>query len=353
MIMVERKTMEPENPWSIAAEDYPATGSQAQRLRFLLRYAILAPSNYNSQPWLFRIVGDDIEMYADRRRGLAVIDPDDRELTMSCGAALFNLRLAMRYFGSSPVVRLFPDLDDPDLLAFIRFGRPVEKDDHVDRLFAVIQSRRTNRLELEGGPLDDAVFDRLKQAAESEGVYLYRVADQNDRAQMAALVERGVLEQGSDKHYRRELAAWIHPNRSSSRDGVPGHAQGLGDLRSIAEPLILRASDWGPERGAQLRNAVIEAPEIVVLATESDSSHDWMKAGQALQSVLLSCTDAGLAASFLNHAIQIEKLRPEVAEVSGAGTMAPQTMLRIGRGGPMQPTPRRSISEVLTSNKYL
>lgn len=353
MMTVGKATMESDSPWAISEADFPWTGSAAQRLRFVLRYAILAPSNYNSQPWLFRIVGDDIELYADRRRGLAVIDPDDRELVMSCGAALYNLRLAMRYFGYEPVVRLFPDLDDTDLLAFVRFGRPMEKDENIDLLFHALLRRRTNRLVLEGGTLGENIFERLSAAARVEGAELHRVSGPNVRAQMAALVERGVLTQGSDKHYRRELAAWIHPNRSSSRDGVPGHAQGLGDLRSIAEPLILRASDWGPERGAQLRDTVIDAPELVVLTTKSDSTHTWLEAGQALQAVLLTGTDAGLAASFLNHAIQIQELRMQVSNVIGAEGSIPQTMLRIGRGGPMQPTPRRPISEVLTSNKYL
>ena len=66
-------------------------------LRDAVRGAVRAPSSHNTQPWLFRLVGDDaLELYADRTRALPVVDPRDRELTISCGAALFHVRAALR-----------------------------------------------------------------------------------------------------------------------------------------------------------------------------------------------------------------------------------------------------------------
>lgn len=353
MITAELKKADTDDPWAVSEAEFPHHGTAAQRLRFAVKYAILAPSNYNSQPWLFRIVGDDVEVYADRRRGLAVIDPDDRELLMSCGAAIYNLRVAVRHFGAEPIVRLFPDLDDPDLLAFVRFGIPAEADTAVDALFHAILNRRTNRLEMDRRPLPEGFVDELSRAVEEMGAYLHRVTDSETRAKVADLVEQGVIAMGSDKHYRRELSAWIHPNRTTSRDGVPGHAQGLGDIRSIAEPLILRAMDWGPERGAQLKKVVTDAPELVVLTTASDSAHAWVEAGQALQRVLLGATAQGAGASFLNHPIQIAALRSKLAEVIGAPDEYPQAMLRIGYGQFVKRTPRRPLTEVMASNKYM
>ncbi len=75
--------------WDVAESDYPRTGSPADKLRFMLRYAVLAPSNHNTQPWLFRVRGSSVELYADRARALRVTDPDDRQLLISCGCALF------------------------------------------------------------------------------------------------------------------------------------------------------------------------------------------------------------------------------------------------------------------------
>ena len=61
----------------------------------LVAAATLAPSMHNTQPWRFRFdpAGETISLYADPARMLPVADPDGRSLHISCGAALFNLRL--------------------------------------------------------------------------------------------------------------------------------------------------------------------------------------------------------------------------------------------------------------------
>lgn len=74
--------------WSSAIDEFPISGTTNQKLGALVRYAVRAPSSHNSQPWLFRVVGDTLELRADRGRRLPVVDPEDRELTISCGAAL-------------------------------------------------------------------------------------------------------------------------------------------------------------------------------------------------------------------------------------------------------------------------
>src|SRR5512142_3516001 len=78
---------------------FPSWGDPAERLRFLLSWAVLAPSRHNTQPWLFEIEGDEVRLYADGSRALHATDPDGRELLMACGAALTNLTLAAAHFG--------------------------------------------------------------------------------------------------------------------------------------------------------------------------------------------------------------------------------------------------------------
>jgi nitroreductase len=74
-------------PWNISADNFPTESFASDQLESLIGYAILAPSSHNSQPWLFRINAMDLELFADRRRALPVVDPQQRELTISCGAA--------------------------------------------------------------------------------------------------------------------------------------------------------------------------------------------------------------------------------------------------------------------------
>src|SRR6476646_3739535 len=98
--------------WDIPETGFAEAATTADKLRFLLRYAVLAPSERNTQPWLFTIEDDAIELYADLTRTLQSIEPEGREMVISCGAALVYLRLAIRHFGYTSEVEILPGPDD-------------------------------------------------------------------------------------------------------------------------------------------------------------------------------------------------------------------------------------------------
>src|SRR5579872_7143224 len=110
------------NRMGVADEDFPHDGTTEEKLIFLLEYAVLAPSGHNRQPWIFRVHDDVVDLFADRSRALPAIDPADREMIMSCGAALFHLLLALRHFGYCDSFTAFPTPAEPDLLARIGLG---------------------------------------------------------------------------------------------------------------------------------------------------------------------------------------------------------------------------------------
>lgn len=124
--------------WNLRESDYPYSGTPDEQLRFLLGYAILAPSGHNSQPWRFRIEDGSILLFADPGRGLPVVDPEGRELAISCGAALEHLLIAVRHFGNAGRFALFPEPENRTLLARIDPGEPAEAPESVHRCFAAI-----------------------------------------------------------------------------------------------------------------------------------------------------------------------------------------------------------------------
>ena len=134
----------PESPWAITESAYPVDGTTSQQWEFLLRYAILAPSSHNTQPWLFRLRHSYVELHADRSRACPVVDPNDRELIMSCGCALFQLRCAMRHFGRLGNVEILPE-HNPNLLARVHWGSENESTPMQSRVFDAMTLRRTNR----------------------------------------------------------------------------------------------------------------------------------------------------------------------------------------------------------------
>jgi hypothetical protein len=336
----------PTEAWDVWDTRFPHDGTPAEKLRFALRYAILAPSSRNTQPWRFRVLGDSVALYLDAARALHVADPDERELMVSCGAALEHLYLALRHFGYEAIVKVFPTLSSPDLLARVTLGAARVPTREEDELFHAISVRRTFRKRFEPIVVPAEVLRDLRHEAALAGVRLHLVTDGETRAQVANLVGRADRVQYADKRFRRELAAWVHPNRSDRRDGIPGYAQGLNDTFSRAEPLTLRAFDIGAGQAAKDRDLVASAPLVVVLGTTSDTLREQLAAGRALARVLLRACASGIYASFLMQPIEVADLRPFLRETIGMEGF-PLVMLRMGYGSQIQPTPRRALEDVL------
>lgn len=110
----------------------------------LVAAAVKAPSSHNTQPWIFTVRQGEVKLFADRSRALPVNDPDDRELIMSCGAALFNLRVAAAAAGLEVSIDRWPDATQPDLAATVHVDR-MEAALADQRLAQAIDGRRTHR----------------------------------------------------------------------------------------------------------------------------------------------------------------------------------------------------------------
>ena len=336
-------------PWTIRADALPSDAGLAERLRFAVGHAILAPSGHNTQPWLFRVCGDEgVEVLADRTRALPVVDPHDRELTISCGAALCFLRLALRCLGTETSVELLPDASDQDLLARIRPAGDVEASADDQRLFRAIPERRTDRQPFEERAIEPELLEAIGADAIAEGAWLHVATGADERATLAALVAEGDRRQMTDASFRRELAAWLHANRHRSRDGLRGYSFGIGDFASYAGPFVIRTFDVGRGQAAKDRAIASGSPALLVLGTDGDEPRQWLQAGHALGRLLLRATACGLGASYLNQPVELPELRARLAAAIGVGARHPQLLMRMGVSqGSVPATPRRAVGDVL------
>jgi len=316
-----------------------------------VRAAIAAPSIHNSQPWRFRIRGGGIDVFADWDRRLEVIDPSGRELLISVGAAVFNLRLAMRQQGRVPTLRLRPEPDAaavtgvsgrklPDLVSRVVPGPPASPDAALDALADAIPRRHTNRRPFARVVIPAAVLEDLAAAARMEHA-APSVANPVGRGAILSLVRTADQRLRARGVYRAELTEWTVPTHGR-RDGVPPQAFGPWDAM---ERLPLR--DFGLTQ-PQLHRAgerFEPYPTLVVLSTDGDTAEQWLRTGQALQRVLLTATVHGLAATPMSQPLEIPSLRALVTDTI-AGRWA-QVILRLGYAEPTTPTPRRDLAEVL------
>lgn len=330
------------------AFDYPIGGSTEDQFRFALDYAVLAPSSHNSQPWLFAIGPSGLEMFADRTRALPVVDPEDRELIISCGAALQHLRLTLRHFGHATTVTPFPQPDNPDLVAHVTLGDQIVPTGPEHALFRALPRRRTYRSPFATTPVPDGIQAELLDAADDEGAWLQILSEPTDRDAAADLIAEGDRQQAASKHFRRELAAWLHGNRTRSKDGIPGYGFGIGTLQAAALPLTVRTFDWGNRQAAKDHQIAQGSPLLAILGTSTDTPHDWLACGQALGHVLLCAAAAEIEASFLNQAIEIPELRVQLRDTMRCQGY-PQLLLRMGYAteDTFEPTPRRPVEDVL------
>lgn len=334
--------------WDVDAQQFPSAGSFAEQMRFLLRYAILAPSSHNSQPWRFRIDEDSVLLIADRSRALPVVDPYDRELIISCGAALFNLRVALAYFGCAMEIHTQPFQADLDVLAQVRRNAAATPNADLGHLLPAITLRATNRHMFTAEALPPPLRAKLVAAAHAEGVGLTFAEVVPHRQQVAQMIEQGDRLQFDDKRFRRELAEWIHGARSS--DGMPAYAlwgQTLLDFAAPIERMVVRTFDVGEGMAAVHEELVAGSPMLVCLATPTDDAQAWLAAGQALQRVLLVCTAEGVDASFLNQPIEVAGLRARLRSAMGC-VAHPQILLRLGRGERQPHSPRRPLADVVS-----
>jgi len=332
------------------AAELPTLASPPEEIsRFVVEAATHAPSVLNTQPWWFSQSEREIGVHADVERRLAVADPLGREMLISCGAALFTARVALRYLGLVPTLSVLPDPDLPNLVARVRYGGgQVDPVDYERDMFAQIPQRRTHRGGFDPTPLPASLIAVLRSEASREGATLAIMADETRRGTLAGAVEAGEYALRLDAGRAREQAKWAPPPSSRRHSGVPASAYPATPERT-EPPFPARdfahGHGWG-QAPAGTSSVPRSAGLVCVLTTEHDRPEDWISAGQALQRVLLSASTYGVSAALHSQPLEVRELRGFIASALCDGAY-PQIVVRLGTTGQKSASVRRSIDEVL------
>jgi nitroreductase len=315
-------------------------GLDSGSLEAIIATAVRAPSVHNTQPWRFRPTNSAIELYADPSRRLDILDPDGREMVLSCGAALFGLRLAVRQEGFRPVVEILPRWPRRDPVARVHLGAPAAGPGDRD-LQAAVWLRHTHRGPFAPEPLPPGLLAALRRDAEAEATTL-RVIDGHWLQRVGRLVDVAESLQAQRAALTDETLAWT--GRDGMRDGVPPRAF---PLHPAGGPSRLRLRDF--DKGSGLGTlATDQAPPAatVVLLTTGDGPADWLRAGQALHRVLLRAASRWVFASLHTQPLEVAPVREALrAHLAVAG--APQMLMQLGRAHTAPLTWRRPVADVL------
>ncbi len=313
----------------------------------LVEDAVTAPSMHNAQPWkfLFRPATRTIELHGDLDRAMPHTDPNHRALHLGCAAALFNLRVAAVRDGWEPAVRLLPDDHDPWYLAEVRLGELTVTERDIEVLHPAVRRRHTSRFPFTDEEIPVAVLDGLQAAALREGARL-ALPDAWHTEVVLGLVHDSERREATDPATREETARWTNTGAESEetrREGIPAYA--FGPRQSGSSAPVRDFGSWRPVPGRE--SAVFEKhPQIALLGTPGDSPADWLRAGQAMQRVLLQATLDGLVTSMTSQPLEWPELRWTVRDpVAPMGHV--HMVIRLGYGPQGPVTPRRPVHEVL------
>jgi hypothetical protein len=277
----------------------PVGHLSATQMRSVLLAATAPPPLRHARPWRFQCTPDTIELYADPITVGG--DSDQRERLLDCGAALLNLRLAIKAQGSRPDARLLPSAGRPDLLAVVRPLGHETISPHEEELVAAIAGRRSNRRPFTAAVVSAEVQRQLRRGAEMERAWLATI----------------------------------------TADQVP-------QLREIMRRTEVPPATPGPGGGSDLD--VDPDRLVVVIGSLHDTPLARLQAGQAMQRVLLTASAAGISAALSSQAMAEPATRRELRQLLGGG-LWPQIMLRLGHGTDVQSSAQAELDDVVISDE--
>jgi hypothetical protein len=345
-------------PWQINEQDFPRQENSAKKLKFLARYAILAPSSHNSQPWKFRIGDSEIDIFTDKNRWLKVADADQRELHVSVGCALENLLIAAEHFGYAHQEEYFPEGED-SLVTVVKLtpqGKIEKSRNPV--LFEQIPKRYTNRNIYDTRKIPKAEMAQLHACIYEEGFWIFSTnegpyilfTEEELRRRIDELITRADAIQLTDRAYTKELGFWF----GQGAFGTPWLMAKIGQLALT----YLNISKGQTKKDSEM---LLSAPALVALASAADDRKSQVMAGQIFDRIALTATSLGMAIHPMSQILQVPEIKvelrellevpeikAEVAKLSPEEHVFSQQTFRLGYAEPeKEHTPRRPLEEVL------
>lgn len=316
---------------------------RTELLRHGAARAALAPSVHNTQPWRFRLGPDRLELLADPERRLRVLDPTGRQLTLSCGCALFNARVALATSRREVVVERFPEPEQPDLLARIVLTGRAAPWTPLVRLDPAIDARHSNRREFFEQSVPEEVLYELVKAVEAEDATLLPVSTDEHRRVTAQLTQEADALEASDPAYREELLAWTTA-AANRPEGVPAMAY----PQSAVDRGDIPIRDFGVGAAGWMTPVTESSQDqcLLILGTERDDPPSWLRAGEALERMWLEATRLGYVASLFTQVIEVGSTRERLR--TGLDLpVHPHVLIRVGQAAPNVATNRRDLAEMI------
>lgn len=317
------------NPWLIEERDYSTAKDLRSKINFWLRYAVLAASAHNTQPWRCIFEDNTLFVYRDEDQTLGS-DQTTRLAHIGIGAFIENLSIASKNWGYKPKVHITVFSPNELEIAQISFDKMEEAARRGgSELFKAITTRHTNRGLYVPGVPDKILLN--KTADDKEGsAKPFIVTDVSGKKRIGELVAKGTDIALSLPFMKRELASFIYSSRKPKEIGMPIESMIPGHLKKLVRPETAIKFINPKSLARENMKKYSQAPALVLIGTYEDGPTAWIDAGRLMQRALLRAASMGYSHDIAAGPIEIPTLLPSLRNEIPPD-MRPQLLFRIGR----------------------
>jgi hypothetical protein len=301
--------------WDINIDHFHKLESEYEKLKFLLKFAVLAPSSHNTQPWRFSIKGNKIFVYKETLRRLKVADVEDRQLVLSIGCAIENILLAADYYGYRTEINIEPNQNESHLLVTIEFFENNHLKKDINHLINFIVSRKTNRNEYLPKSISQSILIDIQNTI-LPNLHIYITDNKSKIENLGQIAILSSIESFIDKSFRHELSHHVKHNLTKSKVGMPGFAQGIPTPISFLLPSLIKR--FNMEKANQKNYEVLfkkHTPYIGIITVGNDDQTDWINAGRTFEKISLICTRSGISISPWGAPIEVGYFHKEITQL--------------------------------------
>jgi hypothetical protein len=309
----------------------------------LVRYATMAASSHNTQPWKFQLEPGRISILPDFKRRCPVVDPDDHHLFASLGCALANLVEACSAAG----LRSQPKYDDASsrLIVDLEPSSVFRSD-----LFDAIPKRQCSRTTYDGSEISSRDLQLLKEAGSGNGVAIMLFTGNSNLSKIAKYVTEGNIAQMSDPLWIDELKYWIRFNGKhavNTGDGLYGRSMGSPDAPKFIGNLMLRLALSPENQNKKDMKNILSSSGVAVFVSDTNDQAHWIESGRCCERFALQAEALNLRTAFINPPVEVRELRSQFSSWLGTSGRRPDLVVRFGRGPKMPPSLRRPVEQVI------
>ncbi len=338
----------------------------------MIRAGILAANPHNTQPWLFKISKDQIQIFADTSRNLGTMDVYLREMHIGLGCAIENMLIAASAKGYKTKLNLFPlDLttikSNSKSILCAKIDLEPASPSGSD-LYEAIPMRHTDR----------AIYDKTRKVDAKDLEKIISFSNNDSKVKVILFTEEKALDlftKGSvqstkdiidDKTMARDSAKWFRHSWDEVqkyKDGPYIDTAGVSlMMRALVKimPPVAEETENKYWLDATI-NTLTSTPVMGLIAVrELYDRPQSMRAGQIWQRMHLWATTQGLSMQPVNQMLEVidrekqlnkkQKTSVFLTKLTGDVTWKPTFAFRLGYSAMTAlPSPRRPAEETILS----